>query len=183
MATDLTALAETFARYSRQVAGLTEPLTLPPADGSPGVEPARERMAERLAKLDAPGPFGAAWLQQLWLGSLKDIRYLDEGPYAAALDRFIAAAEDGLRFVATCQAAVGSANGEGDVPPELAKAGQRYAFVLKTARDKKDVIGKPFVPRDPERFAEAMRRAAEGSDRSLTVDEAVAYFRSKRGES
>ncbi len=175
MPTDLTALAETFARYSRQVAGLAEPFELRPSNDSPGVEPARARMAERLARLEVPGPFGAAWLQRLWLGSQKDIRYLEADEYAVALDRFRAAAEDGLRFVAACRAAAGP-DGE---RAEFRLAEHHYGLVAKMAGDEKAKIGRPLSP-------ELLRQLADAADRpdqSLTVDEAVAYFRAKRGES
>lgn len=160
MATDLTALAETFARYSRQVAGLAEPppaLTPPPLP--PGVDPARSRVAEQMRVLDAEEPPPAGVFQRMWLQALKHIRYLEAEDYAAALDRYLAVAEAGLRFVAACRAALAPTNGDADL---LDAAERRYAFVARTAREKKDAIGKPSNPRDPERYAEAMRQAAEG---------------------
>jgi hypothetical protein len=173
MPTDLTALAETFARYSRQVAGLAEPFTLPQADRSPGVEPARARMAAAVRQLDEPGPLPAVRLQRVWIGALNDLKYLEEDALRETLGRFIAAAEDGLRFIAACRAAVGPA----DAPAELAKAEERYEFVRRLARRRLDAVGRPWQPGDPERFAAAMRQVAAGE--GVPAEVLLAEFRQR----
>jgi hypothetical protein len=175
MATDLTALAETFARYSRQVAGLAEPPPdLTPAAVSPGAEPARRRVVEQMRDLAADQPPPAGRLQQMWVQALRDIGYLDRDEYLAAVDRYRVVAAAGLAFVTACRAALTPANGAAEL---LDTAELRYRFVADVARRKRDEFGRPLPDAALERLAERERNPQPG----LTIEEAITYYDALRG--
>jgi hypothetical protein len=121
-------------------------------------------------------------LADLWETAIVSLRRLSADEQLLILTGVVRVVDAGTVYVAATRelwALVERLGGPREGDAELSQFTERLARIRREAVGAIEARVRPWQPKDPERFAEAMRTDRER--KTLTPDEVRAYFRTKRG--